>query len=320
VTPTVSIVTPYLDAAAHLSEAIASVHDQSFPEWELILIDDRSTDDSRAIADTAAASDPRVRSLSLPDHVTPGAAAARNWGISQSRGEFLVFLDADDRLLPDKLRTEVDLMRQNPDIGMTCGGTIWWYPGEEKRNWSDEARLRAGVYDGSVLLSRAILLQRMHVPCLCAVMVRRSALPEGTPFEEQFALYEDQTLLAKVALNLPVYIGGHLTALYRQHGESTSARAEKSGEYQRHGPHSARTAFLRWVRGHAAQTVTGSPSVEDALSIAEAVQSGDRRQLTARQRALAFAIKAEKLLRRNGDRARRILRLIYSTQAERKSS
>jgi hypothetical protein len=178
-------------------------------------------------------------------------------------------------------------MQRHPEIGMTCGGTIWWYPGEERRNWSDEARsLRPGVYDGSVLLNRAMLLQRMHVPCLCGVMVRRRDLPAGPPFEEAFALYEDQTLLVKMMLGAPVYLGRHLTALYRQHPHSTSARAEQAGEYQRHAPHRARGAFLRWIRGYAQAAGKNEPSILEALAIADAVQSGDRSQLTLRQRAV----------------------------------
>ena len=291
--PAVSIITPYLDAGDFLAEAINSVEKQEFGGWELILVDDGSSDGSRAIADQAGRRDPRIRSLARPSEIRAGAAAARNWGIGQAKGDFLVFLDADDRLLPDKLRTEIGLMQRYPEAGMTCGGTIWWFPGEERRNWSDEARaLRPGLYDGSVPLNRAMLLQRIHVPCLCAVMLRRSALPPGPPFEESFALYEDQTLLAKMMLSAPVYVGWHLTALYRQHGQSTSSRAEESGEYQRLAPHSARTRFLHWVRDYVGQTATATPAIKEALAIAEAVQSGEGARLTPRLRArlLGFAL------------------------------
>lgn len=285
--PTVSIITPYLDPGAYLAEAIASVEEQTFAGWELLLVDDGSSDESRAIADAGGARDSRIRSLERPSDTTAGAAAARNWGISHATGEFLVFLDADDRLLPGKLGTEVALMERYSEIGMTCGGTIWWYPREERRNWTDEARsLRPGLYDGSVLLNRAMLLQRMHVPCLCGVMVRRRDLPAGSPFEEAFALYEDQTLLVKMMLSAPVYIGRHLTALYRQHPHSTSARAEEAGDYERHAPHRARGAFLRWVRGYAQAAGKNESSIIEALAIADAIQSGDRSQLTPRQRAV----------------------------------
>lgn len=307
--PAVSIITPYLDPGAYLAEAIASVEEQTFAGWELVLVDDGSSDNSRVIADAAAARDARIRSLERPSDTTAGAAAARNWGMSQATGEFLVFLDADDRLLPDKLRTEVALMERHPEIGMTCGGTTWWYPGEERRNWSDEARsLRPGVYYGSVLLNRAMLLQRMHVPCLCGVMVRRRDVPAGPAFEEAFALYEDQTLLVKMMLSAPVYLGRHLTALYRQHPNSTSARAEETGEYQRHAPHRARGAFLRWVRGYAQAAGKNEPSILEALAIADAIQSGDRSQLTLRQRAVLRRFALQDRIKRIASPVRKFLR------------
>lgn len=300
-TRVVSIITPYRDAEAYLAEAIASVEEQTFAGWELILVDDGSADRSRSLADGAAARDSRIRSLARPADVAAGAAAARNWGIAQSSGEFLVFLDADDRLLSDKLRTELALMEQFPAAGMTCGGAIWWHPGEQLRNWSDEVRSPGpGIYEGSLLLCRAILMQRMHVPCLCSVMLRRSKLPAGPAFEESFALYEDQTLLVKMLLSTPVYVGRHLTALYRQHPQSTSARAERTGEYRRLARHSARGDFLYWVRT-VLETRGMEPAIGAALALAEAIQSGNYSRLTGAQRATLFRFALQ-------DRVKRLLR------------
>ena len=309
--PRVSIVTPYKDADAHLAEAISSVLAQSSDAWELLLIDDGSSDGGRAIADAAAARDPRVRSLVRPPDAASGAAGARNWGVRQARGEFLVFLDADDCLLPNKLATELALMDRFLDVAMTCGGTIWWYPDDDRRNWSDEIRtLGPGVIAPPLLVDRVFLLQRGHVPSLCAVMIRRAVLGDS-PFEERFRLYEDQAMLVKVALEHPVYVGRHLTALYRQHGASTSARAEQSGEYRRIGGHSARSAFLDWLRSYAGSRGRLAPSTREALALAEAKQSGDWSTLTRRQRALAWRYAAVdrtgKLVRRTGRRLKRLM-------------
>jgi hypothetical protein len=116
-------------------------------------------------------------------------------------------------------------------------------------------------------------------------MVRRSNLPESQPFEERFALYEDQTLLVKVALNSAVYIGRHLAALYRQHPNSTSSRAESDGEYARLGSHRSRAEFLDWFGRYVRQVGTPELEVVDALKIARARQSGRLSELSARQRA-----------------------------------
>jgi hypothetical protein len=308
--PVVSVIVPYLNAEPYLAEAIASVEQQTFLSWELILVDDGSTDGSRALADVAAKRDPRVRSLARPDEIAGGAAAARNWGIAQAVGDYLVFLDADDRLLPDKLSTDFELISRHPEVAMTIGRTVWWYPGEERRNWTDGRRsTRPGMQDGVLLLNRAVLMQRLDVPCLCAIMVRRSALPPGPAFEEGFALYEDQTLLVKMMLRAPVYVSRHLTALYRQHPHSTSARAEEAGEYDRLAPHGARRDFLRWVCDYARASGRREASIDEALAVAEAIQSGDRSQLTPVQRAMLRRFAVQDRLRRVFWLGRRILRL-----------
>lgn len=304
-TPRVSIVTPYKDAEAHLAEAIASVTAQTEGAWELLLVDDGSSDGGRAIADAAAKCDPRVRSLVRPAEAASGAAGARNWGVCQSRGAFLVFLDADDCFLPDKLAIELALLDRHPEAAMTFGATIWWYPGDERRNWSDAIRtLGPGLVAPPLLVDRVFLLQRAHVPSLCSVMVRREILGDS-PFEERFRLYEDQSMLVKVALAHPVYVGRHPTALYRQHAASTSARAEQSGDYRRSGPHRARGDFLAWVGEHAQRAGKLAPSTAAALALAKAAQSGDWSALTPRLRVVAVWLAASKRLDRLARRGRR---------------
>jgi hypothetical protein len=116
-------------------------------------------------------------------------------------------------------------------------------------------------------------------------MIRRAALPDDQAFEESFTLYEDQSLLTKVLLRNAAYLGWHPTALYRQHDQSTSSRAQQFGEYRRVGTHPARTKFLSWVRDYTERAGLLTGSLEDAIVIAEAIQSGDRSGLSIQQRA-----------------------------------
>jgi hypothetical protein len=152
-------------------------------------------------------------------------------------------------------------------------------------------------------------MQRLDVPCLCALMVRRSALPPGPAFEEAFALYEDQTLFVKMMLRAPVYVSRHLTALYRQHPQSTSARAEEAGEYHRLVPHRARREFLEWVRDYAQAVGKMDASIDEALAVAEAIQSGDRSQLTPAQHAMLRRFAFQDRMRRLIWLVRRMVRL-----------
>lgn len=106
----ISIVVPVYNAAAFLEETIACVQGQSHTDWELLLVDDCSEDESGAIAARAASADCRVRPVRQDRN--QGAAAARNRGIAEAAGRYLCFLDADDIWQADKLQAELDFMKE----------------------------------------------------------------------------------------------------------------------------------------------------------------------------------------------------------------
>jgi glycosyltransferase involved in cell wall biosynthesis len=108
-TPLVSVITAAFDAAATLEATIASVAAQSFPDWEMLVADDGSTDATPAIAAAWAARDPRV--LPLPGPGREGPAGARNRAIRAARGRFIAFLDADDRWRQEKLARQLAFMQ-----------------------------------------------------------------------------------------------------------------------------------------------------------------------------------------------------------------
>ncbi|MCR5880883.1 glycosyltransferase family 2 protein [Phenylobacterium sp. J367] len=99
--PRVSVVTANYNGARHLAEAVRSVLGQTLADLELIIVDDRSTDDSLAVIEAAAAGDPRVRVLVQPQNGGPGAA--RNRALDAVRGEWIAIFDSDDLMAPDRL-------------------------------------------------------------------------------------------------------------------------------------------------------------------------------------------------------------------------
>ncbi len=106
----VSIIVPVYNAGAYIEETISMVKKQTFENWELILVDDCSTDDSRAKIDACMASgDNRIRLIAKEQN--EGAARARNAGIEAARGRYIAFLDADDLWMEDKLEKELAFMR-----------------------------------------------------------------------------------------------------------------------------------------------------------------------------------------------------------------
>jgi teichuronic acid biosynthesis glycosyltransferase TuaG len=108
--PRITVVTPAWDAAATLGETAASVRAQTRTDWEMLIVDDGSTDGSRALADGLAAEEARIRVLGWADN--RGAAAARNAGIRGARGRWVTFLDADDRWRPEKLEVQIGYMER----------------------------------------------------------------------------------------------------------------------------------------------------------------------------------------------------------------
>lgn len=108
---TVSIVVPVYNAGAWLAGTVERVRCQTYEDWELILVDDHSTDGSGRIAAKLAGEDGRIRVLSQKDGVR-GAANARNLGTAHARGHYLAFLDADDAWKADKLEKELAFMKE----------------------------------------------------------------------------------------------------------------------------------------------------------------------------------------------------------------
>src|SRR4051794_29307644 len=118
--PRVSVIVPAHDAEATLGETLASLRAQALADLEAIVVDDASADGTRAVAEAAAAGDARFRLLALPANL--GAGGARNAGLREARGRWVLFLDADDWLEPDHLATLVAAAEAGPGAAGAFGG------------------------------------------------------------------------------------------------------------------------------------------------------------------------------------------------------
>lgn len=264
---------PAYNAERYLAEAIESVRLQSLADWELLLVDDGSTDGTRAIAADFAARDPRIHLLaSALDR--NGAAAARNAGIAAARGDYICFLDSDDLFEPGKLAADVAALDADLEAGWVYGATRWFYEEHDKPDYRERLGVRVNRrYAPPILLNRIILEERGDVPCTCGVMIRKEVLDAVGGFEERFELYEDQSLWVKLLLSYPVRVIPGCHAAYRQHGASTSSAAIASGAYSQNVAHPARTQFLAWI-GDYARAQRAPSSVLRSLAIATAANRG----------------------------------------------
>ena len=106
----ISIVMPAYNAAQYIEQSIESVLKQSYTNWELIIVDDCSVDDTYKIVEKLCLNEERIKLFRMNEN--SGVAMARNFAISMSRGKYIAFLDSDDLWLPDKLEKQLNLMRE----------------------------------------------------------------------------------------------------------------------------------------------------------------------------------------------------------------
>lgn len=287
--PLVSVMTIFLNEERFLEEAIRSVLAQTYPHWELLLVDDGSTDGSTAIARRYAAEYPdRIRYLEHPGHANRGMGASRALALQHAAGEYVCFLDGDDVYLPRKLERQVAVMEANPRVGLLYGPTEYWYSWDGSSDtrkdyvWQRFGAPVKRVIEPPELVVR-FLLDGGTLPCMGSVMVRRSVAVEAKGFDERFrGLFEDQAFLAAACLTSPAYIFPECHDRYRQHPDSTCSRA---------GPEdveAARAEYLAWLRGRIEQRGIRHAALLRALDAAEAGARGRRagglRELVRRAR------------------------------------
>ncbi|HMZ89812.1 MAG TPA: glycosyltransferase family 2 protein [Chitinophagales bacterium] len=121
--PTVSVIMPVYNAAKYLQQAVDSVKSQTYANWELWMVNDKSTDNSAEIMSQLASGDARIHAIHLENN--SGSAHARNIAIAQAKGKYIAFLDADDQWKPEKLKLQVAFMQQhNAVLSHTAYDTI----------------------------------------------------------------------------------------------------------------------------------------------------------------------------------------------------
>src|SRR5262245_17309516 len=126
--PLVSVIIIFLNTDRFIQESIESVFAQTYDGWELLLVDDGSSDASSAIAHGYAEQHPhKVRYLEHAGHQNRGMSASRNLGIRHATGEYIALVDADDVWLSHTLEQQVAILESHPTAAMVYGPLQWWY-------------------------------------------------------------------------------------------------------------------------------------------------------------------------------------------------
>jgi glycosyltransferase involved in cell wall biosynthesis len=206
----ISVIIPSYNHAGFLPESIDSVLAQTYPHYEIIVIDDGSSDNTAEVVR-------RYAGVRYVKQRNQGLAAARNRGVHESKGACLVFLDADDHLLPHHLRTCLDAFRAHPDIGWVCG----------------DHRL-FGEPDGTQPFHRcapspdyyASFLRIGFITNIATVMFRKEIVLDVGGFSDDLRMWEDRDLYLRLARRWPLHCHHDVISEYRRSAGQMSKRSD----------------------------------------------------------------------------------------------
>ncbi|MCP4630096.1 MAG: glycosyltransferase [bacterium] len=211
-TPIVSVIIPTYNRGWILKEAIDSVLSQEFIDYELIVVDDGSTDNTQAILDSYG------RDIIVSAQANKGVSAARNRGIAESRAQLVAFLDSDDLWLPQKLNRQVEFFRANPDALICQTEETWVRNGVRVNPKKRHHKMSGMIFEPSLAL------------CLVspsAVMIRNILFDTVGTFDESLPACEDYDLWLRISCRYPIFLidepliikrGGHQDQLSKAAG------------------------------------------------------------------------------------------------------
>ncbi|QDA59273.1 glycosyltransferase [Hymenobacter jejuensis] len=251
--PLVSVVIAFLNEEQFLGEAVESVLYQDYSNWELLLVDDGSTDRSTAMAKQYAAQMPdKIIYCEHDGHLNKGLSASRNHGIKKAKGNYVAFLDADDIWKTSKLSNQIAIFQKYPDVTMVAEASLYWNSWSNPENKDISIPVGAPgdqVYQPGELLLLLYPLGTTAAPCPSGLMITKQGCLSSGGFEESFRgdcqLYEDQAFLSKVYTNEKVYISSACNNLYRQRHGSIVQAVKDNGHY-----HTVRKYFLEWLSSY----------------------------------------------------------------------
>lgn len=255
---------PFLNSRRFLAEAVHSVLRQTFSSWELILVDDGSTDGSTELAHELAALDrARISCIEHPGHRNEGMSASRNLGVSMSRGQYIASLDSDDKWTEGKLESQIDIMRKSPSVVLTFGPMMAW------RSWQARGLLGSDVLQSLTCRTDSVFEPPSFIPFLLSgrndpqgVLMLKSAIEAVGAYENAIHMCEDWALYVKLALRYPIYVSGECHCWYRIHPNSYTRRISSRNSQ------TGMKVFFDWLTGYLDEHGVNDTTVRSALESA----------------------------------------------------
>ncbi|MBO8173074.1 MAG: glycosyltransferase [Bacillaceae bacterium] len=210
----VSVIIPTYNRARFIEDAIQSVLNQTYKDYEIIVVDDGSTDDTK---DRVIKFGDKVRYIYQENQ---GPSAARNTGIRYARGEYIAFLDSDDRFLPDKLRKQMKYIRRHP----TCRFLYsWFYKIKLKKHRTVKKLIKSKKCKDREQL-RYSLLTRQFTIRTSTVLVKKSCFKKVGMFNEDYLYSQDWDMWLRLASRYSAHCLKEPLVEYLSHGKNRSSR------------------------------------------------------------------------------------------------
>lgn len=235
---------PFFNELRFLAAAVDSVRTQTETSWELLLVDDGSTDGSSQLADEIARACPgRIAVLRHPGAENRGLPASRNLAIDAARGDHLCFLDADDLWSPHKLATQLELFRAHPEVVMVCGPSRHQPLGDERPGPVVPVCTGAPRVLARGQFARMRMRGHLTTPPPSDVMYRLATLRRAGGVPDGPSVIEDQRTYVTVSLLGPVFVHDRPLTTYTVRPDSLygSTRSDGLVQVQNH------REFERWV-------------------------------------------------------------------------
>jgi glycosyltransferase involved in cell wall biosynthesis len=220
--PLVSIIIPVFNREKYLQETINSVINQTYHNWELILVDDASEDSSMKIMKMASKLDSRINVFSRPKDKPGGGNAARNFGYQMAKGKYLNWFDSDDVMIPDFIEKKVAEFQKDPHLNLVLSKTIRFYP-DGSREKETRTKLSDNILEDFITrkLSWYLFDGMFHIDYLRNKELFSENLLAGQDRDFYIRLFSD---------NLPnIQILDFYSTYYRIHPASISEKIYREG-------------------------------------------------------------------------------------------
>ncbi len=196
--PKISVIIPVYNRGTLISETIASVLGQSYINWECLLIDDGSTDDTEAVIQDYVSRDGRIKYHKRPESRPKGASASRNFGLELAKGEYIQFLDSDDLLKENKLEEQLKILEKEDEL---CISTCKWGSFSISSNLNVKSKWHSyGDFSSGFKLLLQFGRYNEYMP-LMAYLVSRKLCEIAGPWNEDLTHNDDGEYFSRILMN-----------------------------------------------------------------------------------------------------------------------